>query len=246
VSLGGTWTYTADIFVDWAGPAASASGGTWTATEKASSAGASATADGGTWTFTQQVTIDWPGPVATANAGSWSWLLTGDSYDGTQYVDGALAIEGPTTIVLDPGIYPVGGNYVLFQYGSFPTPAQLSNLIIDATQLPLCFVEVVQDKPHKSHVVMRLKSGAPGVVYPTQPTPTTLTIGKQFVDGALAFNGPTTLYLDGELYATDGTYQLFEATGGVTGVANLTVVSEAGLFCGAPFLDGNIVKVTLV
>jgi hypothetical protein len=220
--------------------------GTFTAQVQVSWQGPDMQLDGGTFTFTTLKADNWVGPDMQLDAGSWSWTLTGDSYEGTQYVDGALAITGPTTIVLDPGIYPIGGNYVLFQYGSFPTPAQLSNLIIDATQLPLCFVEVVLDKPHKSHVVMRLKSGAPGVVYPTQPTPTTLTIGKQFVDGALAFNGPTTLYLDGELYATDGTYELFEATGGVTGVANLTVVSEAGLFCGAPFLDGNIVKVTLV
>jgi hypothetical protein len=44
---------------------------------------------------------------------------------------------------------------------------------------------------------------------------------------------------------TDGTYELL-VTGTVTGLANVTCISEAGLFCGAPFLDGSIVKVTLV
>jgi hypothetical protein len=61
----------------------------------------------------------------------------------------------------------------------------------------------------------------------------------------LTFSGATTLYLDGELYATDGTYELFQVTGTVTGLANLTCVSELGLSVGAPFLDGNLVKVTL-
>lgn len=66
------------------------------------------------------------------------------------------------------------------------------------------------------------------------------------MDGALDFAGQTTLYLDADLYATQGTYEIFEATGGVTNLANLTVISQAGLTVSSIALDGNIVKVTLV
>jgi hypothetical protein len=181
----------------------------------------------------QPIQVSWNGPDLTLAGGTWSWSLMGDSYEGAQYVDGVLDFTGATTVYLDESVYTKGGNYVLFQYGSFPGgQTDLDTyLTIDDSDLALSFVEVVQDKPHKSHVVIKIKSNP--------------TNGKQFVDGDLTFSGATTLYLDPDLYATDGTYELFQVTGTVTGLANVTCISEAGLFCGAPFLDGNLVKVTI-
>jgi hypothetical protein len=226
-------TFTADEAAGWAGPDMQLDAGTFSARDSASWTGPDMALDAGTFTITTLVAVDWTGPDMQLAGGSWSWSLMGDSYEGTQYVDGALDFTGATTVYLDESVYPIGGNYVLFQYGSFPGGQADLNayLTIDASDLALSFVEVVQDKPHKSHVVARLKSNP--------------TNGKQFVDGDLTFSGATTLYLDGELYATDGTYELFEVTGTVTGLANVTCISEAGLFCGAPFLDGNLVKVTI-
>ena len=185
-------------------------------------------------TVSSGISVDWAGAGMTLTGGTYTWSLMGDSYDGTQYVDGTLAITGPVTVVLDEGTYPRAGNYVLFQYGSFPggQAALDANLTVDVSGLSLSYLEAVQDKPHKSHVLVRLKSNT--------------TNGKQFVGGDLTFSGPTTIYLDESLYATDGTYELFEVTGTVTGLANLTCVSDAGLHCSPPFLDGNIVKITLV
>jgi hypothetical protein len=184
-------------------------------------------------TPTQPIQVSWNGPDLTLAGGTWSWSLVGVSYEGTQYVDGVLAFTGATTIVLDPSIYTRGGDYVLFQYGSFPgnQGALNTHVTIDDSQLPLCELTQLQNKHNQHHVILKLRS---------KPTN-----GKQFVDGDLTFSGATTLYLDPELYATPGTYELFEVGGTVTGLANVTCISEAGLFCGAPFLDGNLVQVTL-
>ena len=67
----------------------------------------------------------------------------------------------------------------------------------------------------------------------------------QYVDGDLTFSGPTTIYLDATLYATPGTYVLFEVTGAVSGLANVTIISEQGLFPGPLSNVGGVISVTL-
>jgi hypothetical protein len=225
-------TFTVSEAVSYSGPDMAMDAGTFGALESQDYSGPDMALDAGTFTVSEDVSYS--GPDMQLDAGSWTFSKTlGDRYEGAQYVDGTLAFTGATTVYLDPSVYAVGGDYVLFQYGSFPgghTDLDLY-LTVDDSALPLCFVEVVQNKPHKSHIIARLKSNP--------------TNGKQFVDGDLTFSGATTLYLDASLYATDGTYELFQVTGTVTGLANLTCVSELGLSVGAPFLDGNLVKVTL-
>ncbi len=227
-------TFTVDEAAAYVGPDMALDGGTFSALELADYAGPDMALDGGTFTFQTLVAVNWSGPDMQLDGGTWSWTKTiGQRYEGTQYVDGQLDFTGATTIVLDPSVYAFGGDYVLFEYGSFPDgQTDLDTFVtIDDSGLLLCEMVNLQNKPHEAHVLLRLRSNP--------------TNGKQFVDGDLTFSGATTLYLDPDLYATDGTYELFQVTGTVTGLANVTCVSEAGLFCGAPVLDGNLVKVTI-
>jgi hypothetical protein len=71
------------------------------------------------------------------------------------------------------------------------------------------------------------------------------TNGKQFFESNLTFEGAHEVVLSSELFANVGTYELFEVTGTITGLNLVTCTSEAGFTCSAPFIDGNIVKVTL-
>lgn len=52
---------------------------------------------------------------------------------GTQYVEGALVIEGTLNVYLDSSVYTTTGTYVLFDFsaGSFPTPGQVSNIVLN-------------------------------------------------------------------------------------------------------------------
>jgi hypothetical protein len=155
---------------------------------------------------------------------------------GTQYVDGVLSFAGGTTIYLAEAVFSATGQYVLFDYsaGSFPGgQAQLdANVIVNTDDLVLSGAPVLTDDPANERILLDLNS---------RPTN-----GKQFVEGDLTFAGSTTMILGATMYATAGTYELFEVTGTITGVNNLTCVSAAGLSAGTPFVDGNLVKVTLV
>lgn len=158
------------------------------------------------------------------------------STDGTQYVDGALSFAGATTIVLSNDVYGTTQQYVLFDYsgGSFPTPAQLSNVTIDTSNLILSEFDSLTDDTANDRIILTLKSLA--------------TNGKQFVDGNLDIAGPTTVILNSTLYATAGTYELFEVTGTISpaSVGNLScVAAKAGLTAGVPYQIGNIIYVTL-
>ena len=227
-------TFTVDETAGYAGPDRALDAGTFSARESAAWSGPDMALDGGTFTFQTLVAVNWTGPDMQLDGGSWSWTRTlGQRYEGTQYVDGALDFTGATTIVLDPGVYATGGDYVLFDYGSFPDgQTDLDTFVtIDDSALPLAELVNLQDKPGQKHVLLKLRS---------KPTN-----GKQFVDGDLTFSGPTTIYLDASLYATTGTYELFEVTGTVSGLEHVTIISEQGLFPGPLSNVGGLISVTL-
>lgn len=199
------------IVFDWAGPSVAMVTGAWGMNEE----------------------LTWGGPSVGMNPGAFTSTIETQSLDGAQYVDGALSFTGATTIVLDSSVYPVGGNFVLFDYGSFAGgQAELNaRVTVDASGLPLADFVSLEDQPSQSRVVLELRS---------KPTN-----GKQFVDGNLEFAGATTVYLDADLYATPGTYELFEVTGTITGLGNLTCVSSAGWTVSSISAAGGIVSVTL-
>lgn len=161
---------------------------------------------------------------------------------GTQYVEGALSFAAGTTIYLSEAVFSETGNYILFDYadGTFPGgQAELnSNVTVDASDLLLSGVaapsgiSVLENDTLNSRIILKLVSNP--------------TNGKQFVEGNLDFAGSTTMILSEAMYKTAGTYELFEVTGTISNLSNLSVVSAAGFTAGTPFLVGNIIKVTLV
>lgn len=163
---------------------------------------------------------------------------------GTQYVEGELTFNDPTTIYLSEAVFSETGQYILFDYSAGSFPGGQSDLntkvipYIDDSDLllsgvsPLGGTSVLENDPLNSRIILKLQSKS--------------TNGKQFVEGDLTFAGSTTMILSEALYKTAGTYELFEVTGTITGIGNLSVVSAAGLNAGTPFIDGNKIKVTLV
>ena len=155
---------------------------------------------------------------------------------GTQYVAGTLSFGSGTTIYLADEVFGATGQYVLFDYssGSFPGgQAELdANVTVNTDALVLSSAPVLIDDTANKRILLDLNS---------RPTN-----GKQYVEGDLTISGSTTMILSATLYATAGTYELFEVTGTITGVGNLSVLSAAGLSAGTPFIDGNKIKVTLV
>jgi hypothetical protein len=61
--------------------------------------------------------------------------------------------------------------------------------------------------------------------------------GLQFVDDDLVFAGPMTITLSAATHFAPETYRLFEVTGDVTGLENVTCVSEAGFTCTLSWAD---------
>ena len=163
---------------------------------------------------------------------------------GTQYLDNgaALTFGGATTIYLTNAVFPETGEYILFDYsaGSFNFGAYANGqamldarVTVNVDDLTTSGAAVLTDEPANGRVKLTLLS---------RPTN-----GKQFVEGNLDFAGTTQMFLDEVLYATAGTYELFEVGETITGVANLSCVPlKSGLSAGTPFIDGNIIKVTLV
>ena len=156
---------------------------------------------------------------------------------GTQYLEAGkvLSFAGATTIYLADAVFGATGRYVLFDYsaGSFPGgQAQLdSNVTVNTDDLVLSSAPVLINDTTNKQILVDLNS---------RPTN-----GKQYVEGNLNITGPITMILGATLYATAGTYELYEVTGTITGVNNLTCTSASGLSAGTPFVAGNKVKVVL-
>lgn len=153
------------------------------------------------------------------------------STSGTQYVTGELAFEGATTINLSASVYAGPGLYVLFSYGTFPMPSQLSNVTVNFASVPNVDSVTLEDDYAYSRVLMYLNQ-AP-------------TVGTQYVDGDLTFTVPTTITMDAALYLTFGTYVLFEVTGSITGEGLVTATPPAGFTASTVYKSGNQLKVLL-
>jgi hypothetical protein len=187
---------------------------------------------------------DWVGPEVELEGGTFSLSKTGAFKVGTQFVEGVLTFGTGTQIFLYDSVFSTTGEYVLFDYtlGSFPGgQAQLNNNVtVSAVDLKLSYLNpsgglaVLEDQPGQKRIILKLLSKTDN--------------GKQWVNGNLVFSGATQMILINKLFATPGTYELFEATGTVTGIANLSVSHEYGALTGVPFLDpsnNKIVKITL-
>lgn len=260
-------TFTAELLFAYSGPSIAMDPGetSFSISESFEYSGPSIAMDPGAWSFEVSYPVTGPsvamgvgsfssehhlpvsGPSVAMSPGTFTRSITGVDASHMQYVVGTLSFAGATTVVLDPGLFATGGDYAIFSYGSFPGGQSEINsrLSVDARQLPLAYVDGVEDRTSDKLIVLKLRSGAAGQLWPSDPKPTTLDVGKQYVDGNLDFAGATVISLDADLYATVGTYEVFEVTGTVTGLANLSFVSEAGLTAGAPAQVGNIIKVTL-
>jgi hypothetical protein len=234
-------TFAAREEANWAGPDMVAAGGTFTVREEASWAGPDMTLEGGTFTFLANIAVNWAGPDLTMGGGTFTFAKTDEFYIGTQYVEGALNFSGPTDIELYGAVFSKAGDYVIFDYadGSFADGQSDLDAHVTVTNVDLpasvalpasSGVTVLEDVPGRSVVVLHLNS-AP-------------TNGKQWVEGDLTFAGPMTSTLAEGTYVTKGTYELFEVTGTVTGLGNLTCVSTRGYTCTVSQV-GNIIYVTL-
>ena len=134
------------------------------------------------------------------------------STDGTQYIDGGtLTFAGSTTITLSRSVYATAGNYVLFDYsaGTFSgNQATLDTNVIPYLTFdpvdgitgfsPLGGTAVLEDDVANERIIVKLVSNP--------------TNGCQYVDGNLTIDPTLTIYLNPTLYATPGTYILFQAT----------------------------------
>ena len=156
---------------------------------------------------------------------------------GTQYVDGVLSFTGPMTIYLSNAVFGQTGDYVLFDYsdGSFPTPAQLSNVTVNDDDLALSQFSSLTDDTANSRIILSLISNP--------------TNGCQYVDGVLTISNPMTVVLNGALYKTAGTYTLFDWSGGgsfVGSASNITLSPPAGRsVASAPAVVGSTIQFTL-
>lgn len=196
--------------------------------------------DGGMFTVTGPIYEDWAGPDITLSNGTWTSEMSQYMTLGTVYVEGLLTFNASTSINLYNTVFYYPGTYVLFDYSapgaSFPGgQSQLdSNVIVTCVDLPstiLTSPTLTNDSVNKK-ILLTLSSNP--------------TNGKVFVEGNLTFTGATNMILSKKLYATAGTYELFEFSGTYSGVTEyLTCVSLAGFTCGTPYVEGNLVKVTL-
>lgn len=195
---------------------------------------------GGTFTVTAPFYEDWTGPDITLSGGTWTTEMSQYMTLGTVFVEGALTFNATTNINLYNTVFYHPGTYVLFDYSAVGASfsggqAQLdSNVTVTCVDLPATILTtptLTNDSINKK-ILLTL---------PSNPTN-----GKIFVEGDLTFTGATSMALSKKLYATPGTYELFEFGGTYAGVTEyLTCVSLAGFTCGTPYVEGNLVKVTL-
>lgn len=165
----------------------------------------------------------------------------GPSFDGAQFIDGDLTIQSsPATkpvAKLTQAVYPVTQSYVLFQYSGTFT-GSVADLTVDDSELVLSQVAEVTHNATKKQVIVRLESRPDN--------------GTQYIDGDLNIAGPTTVVMPKTLFATAGTYVLFDVTGTIVSgsLVNLSVAVPAGLSLDPtqspnPYIDGKQIKVKL-
>ncbi len=157
------------------------------------------------------------------------------STNGTQYVEGILNISSAMTVYLNSAVYTSGGYYVLFDYSAGSFTGNVSNITINTTGTPdLTFNSIINDTAN-SRILISLDQDK--------------TDSIQYVDGVLNISAAMTIYLNADLFGSEGVYTLFDFSGGsFTGSAsNITVVPlKSGLSGGVPYVDGSTIKVRLL
>ncbi|MBU6287404.1 MAG: hypothetical protein KGS10_04475 [Chloroflexi bacterium] len=138
--------------------------------------------------------------------------------DGTQYIENEVVFpaSGTTTIYLSREIFGCG-SYVLFDYtaSSSANPVQnLGNLALDISDLLLAGSYSITNVPTQKVVIATLNANPSN--------------GTQYVEGTLNLSGATTIVLAPELYATPGTYVLFEYGSLVGSITNITILPPGG------------------
>lgn len=134
------------------------------------------------------------------------------SYNGTQFVEGELKLNGPLSIQLAGDIYADTGKYVLFDYSAegatFSYPGTYANgqaavealLSFDDDALALSGVGGVTCDEARRLIILRLQSKPDN--------------GCQYVEDTLSITSPIAIELSPTLHATAGDYILFDYTGG--------------------------------
>lgn len=167
---------------------------------------------------------------------------------GTQYLDpgATLSFPGATTIVLSNAVYTATGSYILFDYSaagaSFPGgQAQLDANVapyVDDSDLTLSGFGSLTDDPIAKKIILTLQSNP--------------TNGCQYIESGvtLDLSNPMQVYLSSALYATAGTYTLFDWSAGgsfVGSASNITLYPPSGLTVSVPpAVVGTTIQFTLV
>lgn len=168
---------------------------------------------------------------------------------GTQYMEPGttLAFPGATTIVLSNAVYTATGSYILFDYSaagaSFPGgQAQLdANVVpyVDDSDLTLSGFGSLTDDPIAKKIILTLQSNP--------------TNGCQYIESGVTLDlsgGTVEVWLNSAIYATAGTYTLFDWSGGgsfVGSASNLNLHPPAGLTVSVPpAVVGSTIQFTLV
>lgn len=167
---------------------------------------------------------------------------------GTQYMEPGttLAFPGATTIVLSNAVYTATGSYILFDYSaagaSFPGgQAQLNaNVVpyVDDSDLTLSGFGSLTDDTVAKKIILTLQSNP--------------TNGCQYIESGKVLDlsgGTVNVYLNSALYATPGTYFLFDWSAGgsfVGSASNLNIIPPSGLTVSVPpAVAGNTIQFTL-
>ena len=168
---------------------------------------------------------------------------------GTQYMEPStvLAFPGATTIVLSNAVYTATGSYILFDYSAagatFPGgQAELNaNVVpyVDDSDLALSGFGSLTDDTVAKKIILTLQSNP--------------TNGCQYIESGVTLDlsgGTVNVYLSSALYATPGTYFLFDWSGGgsfVGSASNLNIIPPSGLTVSVPpAVVGNTIQFTLV
>lgn len=159
-------------------------------------------------------------------------------YRGTQYIDGQLKFDGVHTITLNDTIFNSPGNYVLFQYGSFPGGQSVLDAYIkpylDGSQLTYGYLDITDpavliDNVSTKQIILKLK---------TLPT-----VGKQYINGNLTLENGFKIKMSKDLYKTAGVYEIFETLGGTITMDSSVrayMIGNTVLKAGIPYLtDGD-------
>lgn len=173
---------------------------------------------------------------------------------GTQYMEPnkTLRFAGATTIVLSNAVYTATGSYILFDYSAAGASfdfspyasgqAALDALVapyVDDSDLTLSGFGSLTDDPVAKKIILTLQSKA--------------TNGCQYIESGKVLDlsgGTVNVYLNSALYATPGTYVLFDWSGGgsfVGSASNINLIPPSGLTVSVPpAVVGSTIQFTLV